>query len=115
MEKLISEIMMFMTEQYGMHLKQRMGKLKEEVAELEEALNRYQNDEMAVDDVLDEAADVLLVLLHIVWLVMPVTCRLFGDVLGMIMTRARIKMELREKDKDYARSHPHVRNVEGGE
>lgn len=109
------DTMVFMNENYGMRLKQRMAKLKEEVAELEEALNRYQNDEMAVDDVLAEAADVLLVLLHIVWLVMPVTCRLFGDVLGMIMTRARIKMELREKEKDYARTHPHVRNVEGGD
>lgn len=114
-DNLIKTIMVFMTENYGCDIRQRMAKLKEEVGELEEALNRYHDDNRAVDDVLNEVADVLLVLLHIAWLVLPFSCSIFSTALTMICCSAFRRMTMRMTDKDYQRTHPHKVNVEAGE
>lgn len=107
MKELVDELMTWCHEHYGCSLHDRMAKLKEEVSELEEAIEAERQGRGTKEAVRDEATDVLIVLLHIICLVAVFPQRLlFAELEGRIfMTFRRIK--LREKDANFEREHPH--------
>lgn len=104
MEELIKAMVSFMNEQYGVDLKERRAKLREEFEELDVELAKMERGGGEVDDVMAEAGDVLAVLLHIIALVMPLSLQYIGQVVRARIVDTCWKMQRRVEDPNYRRN-----------
>lgn len=92
-----------LTALYGSSLKDRFYKLAEEYNELCQAAkeiiveNRF--DEAKREDIIDELADVNIVLCHI--------AHLFGTSQEELLAQAWDKIQQRQTNPNYKRKHPH--------
>lgn len=92
------EILEYFNGKFGTRLSSRMRKLGEEYAELVDAVNSGRRE-----DIVDELADLNAVLFHI--------AGILGLTQDELLDMAVDKVKGREKDPNYKRKHPHVRNV----
>lgn len=103
------EMLVWMNEHYGMDPKKRMAKLMEEVKELQEAIEKGDEDEIR-----EELADCMPPLLHLICLYQQLPQVLINAEIQMMLCGVYSKMLNRAKDPDWKRRHKHIR-TEGDE
>ena len=96
-----NEILEFFNRKFGTSVDLRMRKLEEEFIELKEAYDQYKNDDN-LSDFIDELSDLNAVVFHIAGIL-----ELTQDKL---LSLAADKGVGREKDPNYKRKHPHIKN-----
>lgn len=99
------EILEYFNGKFGTSVDSRMRKLEEEFNELKEAAaaDAFKNDRN-MEDFIDELADLNGVLFHI--------AGILGYSQEDLMAMVIDKVKGREKDPNYKRKHPHVKNNE---
>lgn len=95
------ELLEYFNKKFDTRISRRMKKLTEEFNELVEAVNSGKRE-----DIIDELADVNGVLFHIAGILVYTQDELLEMCADKVMGR--------EKDPNYKRKHPHVKN-EGAE
>ena len=95
------ELLEYFNKKFDTRISRRMKKLTEEFNELVEAVNSGKRE-----DIIDELADVNGVLFHI--------AGILGYTQDELLEMCADKVTGREKDPNYKRKHPHVKN-EGAE
>lgn len=97
MEK--KEILEMLNVKYGTSVDRRLVKLREEYGELMEAAEKDINN---LHDIIDELADLNVVVYHI--------AGILGFTQDDLLTMAVDKIKGREIDPNYKRKHPHISN-----
>lgn len=115
MDKFICDMMAWMNERYGVNLRERRAKLHEEFAEFDAELAKYENGEGNEMDVIHEAGDVIVVMLHILTIVGSLSVKMLWTFLNALIVSTHWKNVLRVDQPDYGRKHPHERNARAGE
>lgn len=93
------KILEYFNNKFDTIISRRMKKLGEEYNELVEAVNSGSHE-----DIVDELADLNAVLFHIAGII--------GYSQEELLSMAFDKVKGREKDPNYKRKHPHVKNKE---
>lgn len=103
----MTEILDYLNARYGQRILPRFDKLAEEYNELVEALEQYKDEPTVerLDDVIDELADVNILIYHIAGLL-----SLTQDDLVRI---AADKIKGRETNPNYKRKHKHNERTKG--
>lgn len=103
MDKILQELLTHMSEAWGHDQLQRMEKLKEEVAELDEAIKSGNQE-----DIEDELGDVLAVLMHIIAIAAPLPQRMMPYQINKLLLQTYRKQIARMNDPNALRKHPHI-------
>ena len=94
-----------LTELYGKDIQARIKKAAEELGELKDAADKYYSshpDERSVEDMLDELADLNIVIFQI--------AALLGTTQQDLVLQAYDKISKRKTDPNYKRKHTHIEN-----
>ena len=93
------DLLKLFNRKYGREIISRLDKLSEESQELTEAIACYEMGDNFLADIRDEMADVVAVIAHI--------CDIIGTDTRELLQQAYEKVQGREKDPNYKRTHPH--------
>lgn len=93
------ELLKFFNQKYGTEIVSRLEKLSEECRELNDAITGFMMGDNGMVEIKDEISDVLAVITHI--------CDIIGTDTRQLLAEALDKVQGREKNPDYKRTHPH--------
>lgn len=93
------DFLKFCNQKYGTEIVSRLEKLSEECRELNDAITGFTMGDNGMVEIKDEISDVLAVITHI--------CDIIGTDTRQLLAEALDKVQGREKNPDYKRTHPH--------
>lgn len=93
------DFLKFCNQKYGTEIVSRLYKLQEECQELNGAIAGFTIGDNGIAEVRDEMSDVLAVITHI--------CDIIGTDTRQLLAEALDKVQGREKNPNYKRTHPH--------
>lgn len=93
------DFLKFCNQKYGTEIVSRLDKLQEECQELNDAIAGFTMGDNGIAEVRDEMSDVLAVITHVSDIIGTDTRQLLYDALD--------KIQGRQKNPDYKRTHPH--------
>lgn len=93
------DFLRFCNQTYGTEIVSRLDKLQEECQELNNSIAGFTMGDNGIAEVRDEMSDVLAVITHV--------CDIIGTDTRKLLYDALDKIQGREKNPDYKRTHPH--------
>ena len=93
------DFLKFCNQKYGTEIVSRLDKLQEECKELNNSIAGFTMGDNGIAEVRDEMSDVLAVITHV--------CDIIGTDTRKLLYDALDKIQGREKNPDYKRTHPH--------